>query len=100
MPRYKVKAPGFWDGKMYSPTGKRQIVHTDKPFPKSKKTKEEDVPAWLELMPEESPAQRKKREEAEAAAKKAAEDKAQDDRKDIENASFLGEGESANIETL
>lgn len=100
MPRYKVKKPGFWEGRTYSPTGKRSVVHTDKPFPQDKKTKKEAVPSWMERLPEESAADAKKRKAAEAKAQKAAKTKAQDDREEIENFHTLGDGESATIETL
>ena len=37
MPRYKATEPGFFNGKLFGPKGKRRIVVTDKPFPKSTK---------------------------------------------------------------
>lgn len=42
MATYKVIAPGFYDGLVYSPTGKRQVLTTEKPFAKDKQ------PSWLE----------------------------------------------------
>lgn len=50
MPSYKVVAPGF-DGKLYHPEGRRNMLHRDKPFP-SKKGKEQ-VPSWLERVKDE-----------------------------------------------
>lgn len=131
MPSYKVIAPGF-DGKMYDPNGKRNVLHRDKPFPMKldedgKKTKVENVPSWLERMEEVSEntstdngltvKQIKEKltelgvefkgnankatltellETAEAAAK------VKQDQQDIENASFMGDGESSSdaVETL
>lgn len=61
MPSYKVIAPGFHGGQYYHPEGKRQVLHTDKPFPKKK------LPSWLGPMPKESEAVRKKREAQEAS---------------------------------
>lgn len=45
MPSYKVIAKGF-DGRMYDPEGKRNVLHRDEPFPK--KNGVEQVPSWLE----------------------------------------------------
>ena len=102
MPRYKVKSPGF-DGKMYSPNGKRNVLHRDEPFPKGKDGKEK-VPSWLEAMQDETPEQKKKRIAAEKKAAKAAQKKAADDKTDIENASletsFLDKSSSKKVETL
>jgi hypothetical protein len=109
MPRYKVIAPGFFNGKTYNPNGKRRVLHTDKPFPKSTKgvkkgeTAQEMVPSWLKRLPDESLADEQKRKDAEAAAALAAKEKAENDRKDIGDASFMGEGEKADfgdVETL
>ena len=82
MPRYKALAKGFYKGTMYSPTGKRKIVHTD--------VKLDKVPSWLRLMPEESAAAKKKREAAEAKANKANVEKVKSDKADVDSASFLG----------
>ena len=93
MPSYKVKAPGFYNGKFYHPEGKRPVLHTDKPFPKK------SMPSWLSDMPKESAAVKAKRE-AQAISQDAADQKkAKQDQKDVEDLSFLGEGESA-VETL
>lgn len=99
MPSYKVIAPGF-DGKLYSPTGKRNVLHRDKPFPME--DKKEQVPSWLERVKEESAAQKKKREAAEKKAAEAAAQKTEDDQKEIADASFMGDGEQSgsNVETL
>ena len=87
MPQYKVIATGFYGGKLYSPEGKRSVLHTDKPFPKKK------LPSWLAEMPTETDAVRKKREAQEASRKTAAAEKAEQDQTDINNASTTGEGE-------
>lgn len=99
MPSYKVLQPGFFGGRIYDPEGKRPVLHTDKPFPK--KDKVEQVPSWLEPLKAETTAEKKKREAAEAKALEAAEAKKEADQKDIENMSFMGDGESpSNVETL
>jgi len=98
MPRYKVDAPGFFDGELYKPDGKRNILTVDKPF-----TKDNPMPSWVSKMPTESAAAKKKREARET---KAAEDDAaknKSDNKDIADASFLGAGESGSgsqVETI
>jgi hypothetical protein len=91
MPSYKVTAPGFFNGKMYAPNGKRDVLHTDKPFNK----KNNPMPSWVTEMPKESEAVRKKREAQEASQKAADGKKAEEDQKDISDASFLGDGEAA-----
>lgn len=98
MPSYKVLKQGFFAGKLYDPNGKRTMVHTDEPFPM--KDKKEQVPSWLEAVEQETAAQKKKRVASEAKAAKAAKEKAKSDVQDIGEASFLGEGESSNVETL
>lgn len=100
MPRYIVKEKGFFNGMLYDPQGKRPFLYTDAPFPKGKDGKEK-VPAWLERMEDESSEAAKGRKAAETKAAKAAAKKAEQDAKDIELASFMGEGESAStVETL
>ena len=95
MPQYKVIAVGFFGGVMYSPEGKRKTLHTDTPFKKGK------LPTWLEEMKPETAAQKKKREAAAKVAAESAAEQAEQDEKAIEDASFLGEGESGgNVETL
>ena len=74
MPKYTVIAPGFYDGKVYSPTGKRNVLHTDKPFGKGK------LPSWLTNY--RKPSEKPKFEMA------------QDDRADIAAASTQGAGEA------
>jgi hypothetical protein len=101
MPSYKVIEKGFYGGRIYDPHGKRRVLHTDKPFPK--KNNKEQVPSWLEpITNTETAAEKKKREAAEKKAAKAAADKAEQDQKDIADASFMGEGEKASsaVETL
>lgn len=99
MPSYKVLKPGFFNGRLYDPDGKRRTLHTDKPFPS--KDKKEQIPSWLAPLKAESAAQKKKREAAEKKAAAAATDKAEQDQKEISEASFMGEGEkSSTVETL
>lgn len=96
MPRYKVIAPGFANGKMYKPNGKRSVLNTDKPF-----NKKNPMPSWLAEMPKESAAVRKKREAAEASQNETDTEKSESDAKDVADASFLGDGESgSSVETI
>ncbi len=96
MPRYKVLEPGFYGSVLYKPDHpRRNVLVTDKPFPKGK------LPSWLKPMKDETATAAKARVKKDTAADKAAQTKAADDQKDIQNASFLGEGENANpVETL
>lgn len=98
MPSYKVLKKGFFHGKLYDPEGKRPVLHTEEPFPM--KDKKEQVPSWLEPIESETPAQAKKRKAAESRAAKATANKAEADKQDIAAASFMGDGESSNVETL
>ncbi len=96
MPQYKVIAPGFYDGKMYAPEGKRRVLHTDMPF-----NKKNPMPSWVEEMKSETAAAKKKREAAEKKAAGADAEKAEQDEKDIQDASFMGDGEAgSSVETL
>jgi len=99
MPSYKVIKKGFFHGKLYDPEGKRPMLHTDKAFPS--KNKVEQVPSWLEAIKSETPAQAKARKTAETKAANAAAKKAKDDKKEIDSATFMGDGETVNpVETL
>lgn len=101
MPSYKVISRGFHGGLLYDPEGKRRVLHTEKPF--LSKDKKEKVPAWLEAIKAETPAQASARKGAETKAANAAKKKAENDKKDINEASFMGEGEvatSTTVETL
>jgi len=111
MPNYKVKEKGFFAGKIYDPNGKRKTLHVEKAFNK--------VPAWLEevkakeVKAKEGPS----REEIKGTLKAKgiefngnsktevlAKLLAEADTKEIETASFMGEGEQAGnnstVETL
>ena len=90
MPRYKVDAPGFYEGRLYDPNGKRKFLNVDKPF-----TKKNKKPSWVSDMPQESEVVRLKREAQEASQLAADAEKAEQDEKDINEASFLGDGEKA-----
>ena len=106
MPSYKVLESGFYNSRLYSPEGKRRILHTDKPFPfkknkDGKNTKVEHVPSWLKRIRDETVAQAKKRETVEKKTNAAAVKKAADDKKEIDEASFMGTGEKSDtVETL
>jgi hypothetical protein len=88
MPSYKVLKKGFFKGELYDPEGKRKVLHNTKPFELVKK--KENVPSWLKRIKpetaEESAARKQKIVDAALAAAEA--------ESDIENASFMGEGES------
>ena len=101
MPSYTVLKQGFFHGRLYDPDGKRPILHTTKKFPPKGKNKVEDVPSWLEALPEETSAECKKRLAAENKSSKANTKKAASDIADIQDASFMAEGEkSSTVETL
>ena len=80
MPSYKVIKPGFYDSKYYHPEGKRQTLHTDKPF------KKDEMPSWLEPIAAETAAAKKKR----LADEKKNAEKVKSDQKDVDDANFLG----------
>lgn len=65
---YKAKEPGFYEGKLYSPEGKRPVLKL--------KDKLKNVPTWLELV------------DGEVKSKRGA-NKRKEDRKEIEGTSFL-----------
>lgn len=46
MPKYTVLKPGFYDGALYDPKGKRNTLTTDKPLKK--------IPTWLKLQEKEA----------------------------------------------
>lgn len=99
MPSYKVLQKGFYGGRQYDPSGKRPVLHTDKPFPS--KCGKEQVPSWLEAIAKsETPAQAKARKAAETKAANAAKKQAEQDQKDIAEASFMGESGQSAVETL
>ena len=106
MSNYKVIAPGFIDGRLYHPEGKRNTYHRDEPF------KEGETPSWMEFIEppaEETPeelaereaAELAEREAAELATQEAAKKKAEDD-KEIKGASFMDSSgqPAATVETL
>ena len=95
MPRYQVIAPGFHGGQMYSPEGKRKVVHTDKPYPS--KNKKEQVPSWLKRVKDETAEEKEQRLLVEKYADQQDSEKSDDDQKAIKEASFMGEGESSSV---
>lgn len=99
MPSYKVISKGFHGGHLYDPNGKRRVLHAEKPFPS--KDKKEQIPEWLEAIQGETAAQAKARKGAETKAANAAKKEADEQQKEIAEASFMGEGETSNaVETL
>lgn len=82
MPSYKVLSAGFFNSQLYSPTGKRRVLTTDKPFKK--------VPSWLEPIKGETAKEAQIRKAKETKAANAAKKKAEEDAKEIETASFIG----------
>jgi len=97
MPTYKVIAPGFYNGELYKPGGKRDTLTVDKPFNKTTNL----MPSWVEKMPAESKAVREKRVAREESKAASDAEKAAQDEKDIENASFMGAGEKGSaVETI
>lgn len=95
MPKYEVKERGFFNSKLYDPKGKRPFLFTDKPL--------KPVPTWLKPAKAETAAEKKMREGLEKRQIAADKKKAKEDRKDIENLSFMGEGENvpgSAVETL
>ena len=92
MPSYKVLEPGFYGGRMYSPRGKRPVLHTDKPFKK--------VPSWLEPLKDTNKAAAA-RKKAESARKKADQEAAAEDKKLVDSVTFTSDPSlSGPIETL
>lgn len=93
MPRYKVTARGFMGSIFYEPGHPRKgVVITDKPL--------KLVPSWLELMEEETAAQKKSRKKAEAGKTKADAEKTEQDKVDIDSVTFTESEPGANVETL
>ena len=93
MPRYKVTAPGFMGSVLHQPGHPRKgVVTTDAPL--------DPLPSWLTPMKEETAAQKKKREKAEAKQVKAASDKKEQDKVDIDSVTFTEPAPGANVETL
>jgi len=93
MPSYQVTENGFYDGRMYSPTGKRRTLHVDKPFKK--------CPSWLKPIKAESAAESKKRVAAEKKANASNAKQVADGTAEVKGASFMGDGANgATVETL
>lgn len=80
MPQYKVKAPGFYDGVLYDPAGKRKTLTTDKAFAK--------CPSWLEPIKGETAAEKGARTKAENKAKEEAKKQAAEDKKAVDAVTF------------
>lgn len=103
MPQYKVIKPGFYNGKMYDPDGKRPVLVTDKPFPKDK------TPSWVLPMKgrSQSAAEKEAAENEVAEAKKQKEEAVKAEREAVERASTTKvdftdstPGEASSVETL
>lgn len=87
MPQYRVDKAGFYNGVLFSPKNpKRNVVHTEKPFPSVKG--KEQVPSWLTRIEEETAAQAKARRKKEKDAADAAAKKAESDSADIAAVTF------------
>jgi hypothetical protein len=99
VPRYKVLRQGFYGGRRYSPDGPRDVLYAEKPF--SKKGGKEQVPRWLERLPDETAKAQRAREAAEARRKAAADTKQAEDQTDIATMQEPNFGGSAGtVETL
>lgn len=85
MPSYKVKRTGFFNGTMYSPDGKRTVLHVDKAF--------EVTPAWLHPIKGETAAQKGARTKAENKAKEDAEKQVKEDKVAIDAVTFTSTAE-------
>lgn len=93
MPKYRVKEKGFFQGKIYSPDGKRPFINTDKPL--------KPVPEWVEPVKAETAAEKKKRIATEKKQATADKKKAEQDQQDVDDLTFMGEGQKAStVETL
>lgn len=96
MPSYKVIKPGFFDGRLYDPNGKRRVLHTDKQFPVTGRKKVEQVPNWLQRVDDESTEDRRGRESKEREAlRETAESKT-----DTETFLAAESEQSSNVEIL
>lgn len=93
MARYKVIKPGFYNGQLYEPNGRRPYLEVEVPFDDDKNPK----PSWVEEIPPESVEVRKARMEAEEAQRKLDEAKAAEDRAEIAAASTEGGGVEASF---
>ena len=92
MPRYKAIKPGYMNKVLCKPGGKHEIVQTDMPL--------KPVPSWLQEIPEETAAQKKKRIAAEKKAGKEAEKKAEQDKNDTDSVTFIEPSGTDIVETL
>lgn len=110
MPRYKVIAVGQFNAMLYSPTGKRRVLHTDKPFPDAKSTKKDSsgntlikkgaelVPSWLQRIPDETAKQKAARLEAEQLVQ--ASDKEQLEQQETDQKLVTFAGGDADVTTI
>jgi hypothetical protein len=87
---YKVIKPGFHDGRLYDPVGKRKILTVDKPFKKT--------PAWLELVKSPTKKEAAATKKVDSKKKKDDEEKAKEDKKEIDAVSFVEKPKS--VQTL
>lgn len=99
MPVYDVVKPGFMNGRLYDPNGKRKVLHTDKPL--------KPVPEWLTKRRDETAAEKKKRQAAEKKARDEAEKAQAEQKVEKDNVTFMGDEPDTgatqpggNVETL
>ena len=91
MPSYQVVAPGFHDGEMYKPNGKRSVLIVDKKFKKT--------PSWLQPIKEVRETEAEKK--AKVAAQAAEAEKAKVDKVEIDSVTFVEKpSKSGPVETL
>lgn len=99
MPQYKVLSKGYHNGVLYKPGDpKSGVLRREKQFPS--KDKKEIVPSWLKRIDDESAAQKKKRESAEAKKATEAAKKAEADKVDVDAVTFTEAPKQTNVEAL
>jgi hypothetical protein len=80
MPSYTVISDGFFEGRFYSPTGKRKELHADKVFKK--------CPSWLKPIKGESAQEKGARTKAENKAKADADAEAKEFKEQVDAVTF------------
>jgi hypothetical protein len=80
MPSYIVLSTGFFEGRMYSPTGKRKELHAEKAF--------KECPSWLKPIKGESAQEKGARTKAENKAKADAEAEAKEFKEQVDAVTF------------
>jgi hypothetical protein len=80
MPSYTVISDGFFGGRIYSPTGKRKVLHVDEKFNK--------CPSWLKPIKGETAAEKGARTKADNKAKAEAEELAKETKASVDAVTF------------